>query len=254
MKHVIAIASGKGGVGKTTLTSNLAYCLAELGNRVLVIDGDFGLRNLDIALGLSNNVIYDIANVIVDEIPVERAVVELGSSNVFLLAAPQLREHSGVTPFNLKRFIDSIYAKFDYILIDCPAGIGDNFFIGIYPADLILLITTPEAASIRDTDRTAGMLERYGKNDYMLIINRIRADFVKKGKMQNIYEVVDTLGIQALGIIPESKYITERAKNGKLATEGKKKLIKIPFMNIARRLEGEAVPVIKINKSCWRNA
>lgn len=254
MKHIIAIGSGKGGVGKTTLTSNLAYCLAELGNRVLVIDGDFGLRNLDIALGLSNNIIYDIANIIVDGVPIEQAMVELGASNVFLLAAPQLRENSGITPYNFKRFTDSISAKFDYIIIDAPAGIGDNFHISIYPADLVLLITTPEAASIRDTDRTAGILEQNGKNNYMLIINRIRADFVKKGKMQNVYEVVDTLGIQALGIIPESKYITETSKHGKLATENKKKLIRIPFMNIARRLEGEAVPVIHINRSKWRRA
>ncbi|WP_461247791.1 septum site-determining protein MinD [Treponema sp. R6D11] len=254
MKAKISIASGKGGVGKTTITANLAYCLAELGNKVLVIDGDFGLRNLDIALGLANEIVYDIGNVISGEVSLEKAIIEAGRTNVFLLAAPQLRENDSITPETLQEFMNSIEAKFDYCIIDCPAGIGETFHIVVSPADLVLLVTTPEAASIRDTDRTAGVLESIGKDKYMLIINRIRPSFVKKGKMQNVYEVVETLGISTLGIIPESQYITETAKNGQLAASNTKKLIREPFLNIAKRLEGKAVPVIKINKKKWRKA
>ncbi|MFQ9985395.1 MAG: septum site-determining protein MinD, partial [Lachnospiraceae bacterium] len=182
MSEVIVITSGKGGVGKTTTTANLGAGLAQLGEKVVLIDTDIGLRNLDVVMGLENRIVYHLVDVIEENCRLKQALIrDKRYPNLFLLPSAQTRDKSAVTPEQMTRLIDKLRLDFDYILLDCPAGIEQGFQNAIAGADRAFIVTTPEVSAIRDADRIIGLLDTFGMRKYDLIINRVRMDMVRRG-------------------------------------------------------------------------
>lgn len=243
MKRIIVMTSGKGGVGKTTCAVYLGRKLVGLGNNVLLIDGDVGLRNLDLALGLQDDVVYDFYDILRGLVKPEQAIIPAKEKGLFLLAAPQINTDYKLRIGDMRAVCEQIVTHhgFDYIIIDCPAGIGREFEACVAAADLALVVTTPDVVANRDADRAIGVLEKMGTKQMMLLINKVRGDLIRKGKSLNINEVIDILGIDALGIVPEDDRIL-MGDPEKVVYAGK------AFENIARRLEGEAVPLLKLRR------
>jgi len=239
MKHIIVVTSGKGGVGKTTTAVNIGKALAELGNKVLLIDGDVGLRNIDIMLDLQDNIMYDYGDILKGNIEPQKALVWTGIDNLYLLTSPQTDDGLDMTPQDMCLLATYWENTMDYVIIDCPAGIGKGFKNAIAPADIAIVVTLSEAVAIRDADRAIGLLEKEELLTQYLVINRVRRDWIKKGKTLPIYDVIEMIGIDTLGIIPEDSNIGELD----VKSDSKK-----AFMNIARRIEGEAVPLVRLRR------
>ncbi|MDR1101351.1 MAG: septum site-determining protein MinD [Clostridiales bacterium] len=248
MKRIIVITSGKGGVGKTTCTVNIAAVLAQLGNRVLMIDGDIGLRNIDLTVGVQDDVVYDFGDVVMENVEPQNAVICCNGDGLYLLAAPQINSNLNMTPLKMQALCAQYATMFDYIVIDCPAGIGNGFENAVYAADLAIVVTTPDMAANRDADRAIGMLESMKIPNQMLLINKVRGDLIRRKKSMNIDEIIDILGIDALGIVPEDERVIYAANKQKPVVLDKKSQAAKAFNNIARRLQGEAVPLIKLKK------
>ena len=246
--RVIVITSGKGGVGKTTITSNLGTAIAQLGKKVCLIDADFGLRNLDLLLGLEQRVIYTIIDALNGECTLEKAIVkDKRTSGLHLLPAAQNRTKDAVTPEQMKDVIEQLRPDFDYILVDCPAGIEMGFRNAISAAQEALVVTTPEVAAVRDADRVVGLLENEDMKSISLIVNRLRPEMVKMDEMISVEDIMDLLVIPLVGIIPDDKRIITSSNKGEpivLNPEGA--LPAISMQNIARRLEGQDVPFLDL--------
>jgi len=242
--RVITITSGKGGVGKTTLTANLGVALAMQGRRVVVIDADVGLRNLDMMLGLENRIVYDLVDVIEGRCRLRQALVhDKQLSEMFLLPAAQTRDKSAVTPEDMVRVCGDLREQHDFILVDSPAGIEEGFRYAIAPADEILIVTNPEVAAVRDADRVVGLIEAEEKGSARLILNRVRPEMVKRGEMLDIADVVELLAVDLIGIVPEEPEILVSANRGRpIAFSSDGSLAGKSFHNIARRLQGEDTP------------
>ncbi len=242
--RAITVTSGKGGVGKTTLTANLGVALAMRGHRVVVIDADVGLRNLDMMLGLENRIVYDLVDVVEGRCRLRQALVrDKRLAELFLLPAAQTRDKSAVQPDDMVRVCESLREQHDFILIDSPAGIEQGFRYAIAPADEILIVTNPEVAAVRDADRVIGLVEAEEKGSPRLIINRLRPDMVQRGEMLDIADVVELLAIDLVGVVPEDQAILITANRGRpLAFSKDSSLAGWAFHNIARRLQGEDVP------------
>jgi len=242
--RAITVTSGKGGVGKTTLTANLGVALAMQGHRVVVIDADVGLRNLDMMLGLENRIVYDLVDVVEGRCRLRQALVrDKRLAELFLLPAAQTRDKSAVQPDDMVRVCESLREQHDFILIDSPAGIEQGFRYAIAPADEILIVTNPEVAAVRDADRVIGLVEAEEKGPPQLIINRLRLDMVQRGEMLDIADVVELLAIDLVGVVPEDQAILVTANRGRpLAFSKDSSLAGQAFHNIARRLQGEDVP------------
>ena len=242
--RAITVTSGKGGVGKTTLTANLGVALAMQGHRVVVIDADVGLRNLDMMLGLENRIVYDLVDVVEGRCRLRQALVrDKRLAELFLLPAAQTRDKSAVQPDDMVRVCESLREQHDFILIDSPAGIEQGFRYAIAPADEILIVTNPEVAAVRDADRVIGLVEAEEKSPPQLIINRLRPDMVQRGEMLDIADVVELLAIDLVGVVPEDQAILITANRGRpLAFSKDSSLAGQAFHNIARRLQGEDVP------------
>ena len=203
------ITSGKGGVGKTTTTANLGTGLAKLGKRVVLIDADIGLRNLDVVLGLENRIVYDIVDVVEGNCRLEQALIkDKRYSSLCLLPAAQTRDKTSVNPEQMVELTDQLREEFDYIIIDCPAGIEQGFKNAIAGADEAVVVTTPEVSAVRDADRIIGMLEAEGVHDPQLIINRVRIDMINRGDMMDIEDMIEILAIKLLGIVPEDEKLS----------------------------------------------
>ncbi|WP_302577683.1 septum site-determining protein MinD, partial [Anaerobutyricum hallii] len=196
MSEVIVITSGKGGVGKTTTTANIGTGLAKLGKKVVMIDTDIGLRNLDVVMGLENRIVYNLVDVVEGNCRLKQALIkDKRYSNLFLLPSAQTRDKSAVSPEQMRKLVDELRKDFDYILLDCPAGIEQGFKNAIAGADRAIIVTTPEVSAIRDADRIIGLLEAEELKKIELVINRIRMDMVKRGDMMSVEDVVDILAI-----------------------------------------------------------
>ncbi|RLC59554.1 MAG: septum site-determining protein MinD [Chloroflexota bacterium] len=247
---VITITSGKGGVGKTTVVANLGVALAMRGQRVVVIDADVGLRNLDVMLGLENRIVYDLVDVIEGRCRLRQALVrDKRLAELFLLPAAQTRDKSSVRPDDMIRICGSLREQHDFILIDSPAGIEMGFRYAIAPADEIIIVTNPEVSAVRDADRVIGLIEAEEKGPVRLIINRIKPDMVRRGEMLDIADVVELLAIDLIGIVPEDKAILISANRGQpLALSSDSSLAGRAFHNIARRLRGEDVPFLTLHE------
>jgi septum site-determining protein MinD len=248
--RVITVTSGKGGVGKTTMVANLGIALAVRGQRVVVIDADVGLRNLDVLLGLENRIVYDLVDVIEGRCRLRQALVrDKRLSELFLLPAAQTRDKSAVQPEDMVRVCDSLREQHDFVLIDSPAGIEQGFRFAIAPADEILIVTNPEVAAVRDADRIIGLIEAEERGPARLVINRIKPDMVRRGEMLDIADVVELLSVDLIGIVPEDQAILVAANRGQpLAFSSDSSSAGRAFHNIARRLLGEDVPFITLRE------
>jgi septum site-determining protein MinD len=248
MAQVITITSGKGGVGKTTSTANLGTALAMQGAKVVVIDADIGLRNLDVVMGLENRIVYDLVDAIEGRCRLRQALIRDKSlSELYLLPAAQTRDKDAVSPEDMIALCNQLRPDFDFVLIDSPAGIEGGFRNAIAPADGVLIVTTPEVSAVRDADRIVGMAEAFEKSHPRLIINRIRPKMVSRGDMMTTEDVVEILAIDLIGIVPDDESIITSTNRGEVAVLDQNSLAGRAFSNIARRLRGEDVPFMNID-------
>ncbi|MCG8538900.1 MAG: septum site-determining protein MinD [Clostridia bacterium] len=248
MGEVIVITSGKGGVGKTTTTANIGASLAMLGKKVAVLDADIGLRNLDVVLGLENRIVYDLVDVVEGVCRLKQGLIrDKRFEGLYLLPAAQTKDKSAVTPKQMQDLCKELKKIYDYVLVDCPAGIEQGFKNAIAGADRAIVVTTPEISAVRDADRIVGLLEAAELNSPMLIINRIRIQMVKKGDMMNIEDMTDILAIDLLGVVPDDEYIVISTNKGEPAARDEKSLAGQAFRNIAKRIMGENVPIMDLD-------
>jgi septum site-determining protein MinD len=247
---VITITSGKGGVGKTTATANIATALAVDGKKVVCIDADIGLRNLDVVLGLENRIVYDLVDVIEGRCRLRQAMIrDKRLPTLFLIPAAQTRDKSAVSPSDMVRLVDDLRTESDWILIDSPAGIERGFRNAIAPADVIVVITNPEISAVRDADRIIGLVEAEEKGPVQLVLNRIKPEMVKREDMLSPDDVVELLAIELIGIVPEDEDVILSTNRGvPIVLDGKSKSGQA-FRNIAARLSGNDVPFISLEDS-----
>ena len=246
MGEVIVITSGKGGVGKTTTTANIGAGLAQLGKKVIVIDTDLGLRNLDVVMGLENRIVYNLVDVIEGNCRLKQALIQDKRYNdLYLLPSAQTKDKTAIMPEQMKKLTDELKEDYDYVILDCPAGIEQGFQNAIAGADRAIVVTTPEVSAIRDADRIIGLLKeaRIMKQD--LIINRIRLDMVKRGDMMSIEDVTEILSISLIGAIPDDENIVVATNQGE-AVIGTDSLAGQAYDNICKRIAGTEVPFMNL--------
>lgn len=247
MAKIIVITSGKGGVGKTTTTANLGTALAMLNKKVVLIDTDLGLRNLDMVLGLENRIVYDIVEVATGKVPVKKALVrDKKFPDLYLLPASQKSDKTSLSPEQMIYICDQLQEteEFDFIIIDCPAGIEQGFQTAIAPADYALIVTTPDMSAVRDADRVIGLVESSGISDPQLIVNRVRPAMIKKGDMLDIVDIVEVLSIELLGFVPEEEKIISSTNKGEPVVLDHNCRASTAYRNMAQRLNGVKVPLM----------
>ncbi|MBI4926204.1 MAG: septum site-determining protein MinD [Anaerolineae bacterium] len=246
---VLTVTSGKGGVGKTTTTANLAVALARGGKKVICIDGDIGLRNLDVVLGLENRIVYDLVDIVEGRCRLRQAMIrDKRLPELYLIPAAQTRDKNAVSPSDMVRLAEELRAEFDWILIDSPAGIERGFRNAIAPADTAVVVTNPEVSAVRDADRIIGLIEAEEKGPARLIINRLNPNLVKRGDMLSADDVVELLAIELIGIVPEDENVVVSTNKGQpVAMDGKTRAGEA-YNNIARRLCGEKVPFMNLDE------
>ncbi|ADU31282.1 septum site-determining protein MinD [Evansella cellulosilytica] len=247
MGEAIVVTSGKGGVGKTTTTANLGTALALMGKKVSLVDTDIGLRNLDVVMGLENRIIYDLVDVVEGRCRLPQALVtDKRFDCLTLLPAAQTKDKSAVEPHQMKKLIGELKKDYDYVLIDCPAGIEQGFQNAVAGADKAIVVTTPEVSSVRDADRIIGLLEKEDIEPPKLVLNRIRPHMSKSGDSLDIEEVVTILSIELLGIVVDEDNVIRASNNGEPIAMDPKFKAAIAYRNIARRICGETVPLISL--------
>jgi septum site-determining protein MinD len=255
MSECIVVTSGKGGVGKTTTTANLGVALARSGSKVAVIDADIGLRNLDVILGLENRIVYDLVHVIEGECRLKQALIrDKRVEGLFLLPAAQTRDKNAVNPEQMRELVKQLKEEFDYVLVDCPAGIEQGFKNAVAGADRAIIVTTPEVSAIRDADRIIGMVEAAELPEPQLIINRFRSRMVANGDMMNKDDILEILAIPLLGIVPDHEEIIVSANRGLPVSFDDQSLVGEAFRRISRKIKGEqGVPDLDLeeHRSAW---
>ncbi len=243
MSEIIVITSGKGGVGKTTTSANVGTGLAILGKKVVLIDTDIGLRNLDVVMGLENRIVYNLVDVVEGNCRMKQALIkDKRYPNLFLLPSAQTRDKTAVTPGQMVKLVDDLREDFDYILLDCPAGIEQGFQNAIAGADRAIVVTTPEVSAIRDADRIIGLLVAADMGSIELIVNRIRADMVKRGDMMSLDDVMDILAIDIIGAVPDDEDIVISTNQGEPLV-GMGTPAGQAYMDVCRRIIGENIPI-----------
>lgn len=246
---VITVTSGKGGVGKTTVTANVAAALAMMGKRVVAIDSDIGLRNLDVVMGLENRIVYDLVDVIEGRCRLNQAMIrDKRFPELYLIPAAQTRDKMAVSPTDMVLVCDQLRQDTDYVVIDSPAGIERGFRNAIAPADQVLVVTNPEVSAVRDADRIIGLIEAEEKGPGQLIINRIKPRMVARGDMLSVADVLDILAIDLLGVVPEDEAILVSSNRGLPVAMSAVNSASASqaFRNIAQRLEGNDVPILDL--------
>ena len=253
MSQVIVVTSGKGGVGKTTSTANIGTGLARLGYKVVLIDTDIGLRNLDVVMGLENRIVYNLVDVIEGSCRIRQALIkDKRYSTLYLMPSAQTRDKSAVTPAQMVKMIDTLREQFDYIILDCPAGIEQGFQNAIAGADRALVITTPEVSAIRDADRIIGLLEANEIGRLDLVVNKLKIDMVKRGDMMSVNDVSDILAIPLIGIVPDDENVVIATNQGEPLV-GNATLAGRAYQNICCRVLGQEIPFLNFEKriSIW---
>lgn len=246
MGEAIVITSGKGGVGKTTTSANLGTALALHGKKVCMVDTDIGLRNLDVVMGLENRIIYDLIDVAEGRCRLNQALVkDKRFDELYMLPAAQTKDKHDISPNQVKDIIDELKKEYDFVIIDCPAGIEQGFRNAIAGADRAIIVTTPENAAVRDADRVIGLLEQNGLNA-KLIINRIRPNMVKTGEMLDIDEICQVLAVDLLGIVPDDEKVIKAANQGEPTVMDPSSRAAIAYRNIGRRILGDMVPLMPL--------
>ena len=244
MGEVIVITSGKGGVGKTTTTANIGIGLSSAGKKGLVIDTDLGLRNLDVVLGLENRIVYNLVDVIESKCRLKQAVIkDTRFENLYLLPSAQTKDKTSVSPEQMKKLIDELKDDYDFILLDCPAGIEQGFKNAIAGASRAIVVTTAEISAIRDADRIIGLLEASEIKNPELVINRLRPNMVKKGEMMEVEDIVDLLSIDLIGVVPDDEFIITQTNKGEPVVTNHKAPSGKAYTEIASRILGENVEI-----------
>jgi septum site-determining protein MinD len=248
--RVIVITSGKGGVGKTTTSANIGTALAKLGNKVVLIDTDIGLRNLDLLLGLENRIVYTIVDVVEERCKLKQALVkDKKNPNLSLLAAAQTRDKTSVTSEQLKEICDELKEKNDFILVDCPAGIEQGFQNAVAGATEAIVVTTPEMSAVRDADRIIGLLEAKEEiTSYKLLINRVRPKLIEQNDMMSVEDVSEILSCEIIGVIPEDTGIITSTNKGEPIVNDEKAMAGKAYRNVANRIMGVDVPLLDLSE------
>ncbi|MBL4934019.1 septum site-determining protein MinD [Clostridium paridis] len=248
MGESIVITSGKGGVGKTTTTANIGTALAALGKKVVVVDGDTGLRNLDVLMGLENRIVYTIIDIFEKRCRTKQALIkDKRFPNLCLLPTAQTKDKNDIKPNQMLSIINELKEEFDYVLIDCPAGIEQGFENAIVAADRAVVVVNPEITSVRDADRVIGKLDAKGLDDHQVIVNRLNYEMTQNGDMLDIGDILEILSIKLLGVVPDDKSITVSTNRGEPIVLDEKAISGQAFRNIARRITGEEVPLLNLN-------
>jgi len=250
MGEVIVITSGKGGVGKTTTTANIGTGLALAGKKVVLVDTDIGLRNLDVVMGLENRIVYDLVDVVEGSCRVKQALIkDKRYEGLYLLPAAQTRDKTSVNPQQMMKLCQELKDEFDYIIVDCPAGIEQGFKNAIAGADRAIVVTTPEVSAVRDADRIIGLLEANELRNPKLLINRLRVDMVKRGDMMTIDDIIDILAIGLIGVVPDDEKIVVSTNRGEPAINDEKSVAGMAYRNIVKRIMGGEVPFINLDEN-----
>lgn len=250
MSEAIVITSGKGGVGKTTTTANIGTALAALGNKVVVVDGDTGLRNLDVLMGLENRIVFTLLDVIEERCRVKQSLIkDKRFSNLYLMPTAQTRDKNEVSTEQMLKVIKDLKKEFDYVLIDCPAGIEQGFENAIIGADRAIVIVNPEVTSVRDADRVIGKLDSKGLDNHQLVVNRLDYDMVKRGDMLGIEDILDSLAIKLIGVVPNDEEITVATNKGEPVVLNNRSASGQAFNDIAKRIIGESIPFATVNSN-----
>jgi len=249
MGRVIVLTSGKGGVGKTTSSANIGTALAMQGKKVCMVDTDIGLRNLDVVLGLENRIVYDLVDAVRGNCRLKQALIkDKRLENLFLLPAAQTKDKTAVSTDQMAELTEKLKEEFDFVIIDCPAGIEHGFKNAIAGAEEAIVVTTPEVSAVRDADRIIGLLEAAGISNPRLIVNRIRTNMVKAGDMMSVDDILDILAVDLLGIVPDDDAIVISTNKGEPTVFDEKSRPGRAFRNIARRIDGEEVPLLDLNE------
>ena len=244
MGEVFVITSGKGGVGKTTTSANIGTGLSRLDKKVVLIDTDIGLRNLDVVMGLENRIVYNLVDVIEGSCRIKQALIkDMRYPNLYLLPSAQTRDKSAVSPEQMKKLIEQLRMDFDYIILDCPAGIEQGFKNAIAGADRAVVVTTPEVSAIRDADRIIGLLKEFRMPQVQLIVNRLRYDMIRKGEMMSVDDVTDILNLDLLGTIPDDENVVISTNQG-IPIVGTNTIAGQAYRDICQRILGHDIPVI----------
>jgi len=244
----ITVTSGKGGVGKTTATANIAVALAQMGQKVVCIDSDIGLRNLDVVLGLENRIVYDLVDIIEGRCRLQQAMIrDKRFEDLFLIPAAQTRDKNAISPSDMVKLGEELREEVDWVIVDSPAGIERGFRNAIAPADEILVITNPDVSAVRDADRIIGLIEAEQKGPAKLVINRLNPGMVQRGDMLDAEDVLELLAVKLIGIVPEDEHVIVSTNIGKPVVLEEKSLAGQAFRNIARRLMGDEVPLMNLD-------
>ncbi len=250
MGEAIVITSGKGGVGKTTTTANIGTGLAVKGKRVVVVDADIGLRNLDVVMGLENRIVFDIVDVVSGVCKLKQALIrDKKNENLYLLPAAQTKDKTAVSTQQMKALTAQLKMDFDYVIIDCPAGIEQGFKNAVAGADRAIVVSTPEVSAVRDADRIVGLLEAAELNSPKLIVNRVRIDLVKRGDMLDIDDMNEILGLDLIGVVPDDEQIVVTTNRGEPAVLTDDSKAGEAYRNIVRRIMGEEIPFMELDQS-----
>jgi septum site-determining protein MinD len=245
--RAIVITSGKGGVGKTTTTANIGLGLAKHDRKVALVDADIGLRNLDIIMGLENRIVYHLVDVVRGRCQVRQALVkDKRFPHLSMLPASQIDQKESVTPEQMKDLVTQLKEGFDFVLIDCPAGIEQGFRNAVAGADEAIVVTTPDVSPVRDADRVIGLLQN-ALGDPQLIINRMAMDMVKRGDMLNQQDVLDILAVRLLGIVPDDEEVVIAGNRGAPVVLNEHSRSGKAYERIVRRILGEDVPIPELN-------
>lgn len=249
MSEIIVITSGKGGVGKTTTTANLGVGLAIRGKKVVLIDTDTGLRNLDLLLGLENRIMYDLIDVTEGRVPYKKALVRHKKhDSLYLLPTSQIKDKTALNPAQLVALCEELRQQFDYILIDCPAGIEQGFKTAIAAADCAIVVTMPEISAVRDADKIIGELGRADKENIKLIVNRIRPQMVRSGDMLDMDDIDEILSLQCIGQVPDDELVVTSTNRGEPVVSNKESLAGKAYSNIVGRICGEEIPFLEFGE------
>ncbi|MGZ4032985.1 MAG: septum site-determining protein MinD [Tumebacillaceae bacterium] len=245
MGEAIVVTSGKGGVGKTTSTANIGTALALTGKKVCLVDTDIGLRNLDVVMGLENRIIFDIVDVVTEQCRLEQALIkDKRFDHLYMLPASQTKDKSALTPESVRKVVETLKQQYDFVIIDCPAGIEQGFKIAIAGADKAIIVTNPEAAAVRDADRVIGLLEAAKIQSPKLVVNRIRQHMVNDGSMLDIDQIVSILAVDLLGVVPDDEGVIAGANMGEPIVMNPNAKAGMAYRNIARRILGDSVPLM----------
>ncbi len=249
MGKIIIVASGKGGTGKTTATANIGAALAMRGNLVALVDMDMGLRNLDVVLGLENSIVYDISDVIEKSCSLDEALVkDTRYDNLYFIPAPQTRGFAELKEEDIREIMEQLKSRFDYCIIDSPAGVDGGFLYAAMCADSALIVTTPFLTALRDADRAISVLEDNGIEDIKVVINRVRSDMINRGIMINMDDCVDMLQVPVAGIVPDDEELIVSSFRGETAISNSMSKAGEAFKNVAARICGEEIPVLDLEE------